>query len=81
MNHTTNAGFKCVSVCVAHFVSSLVTFQRAVIYPLLDPGLFHQVGGFQGEDELPDTRPEAVPVVLHDWNAVLWVEGARGERG
>lgn len=52
--------------------SPLLTFQRAVIYPLLDLGLIQQVGGLQGEDELPETRPEAVPVVLHHGHAVLW---------
>lgn len=40
--------------------------------PLLDLGLLHQVGGLQGEDELPETRPEAVPVVLHHGHTVLW---------
>lgn len=50
----------------------MLTFQRAVIYPLLDLGLFHQVGGFLGEDELPETRSEPIPVILHHWDAVLW---------
>lgn len=53
---------------------SLITFQRAVIYPLLDLGLFHEVGSFLCEDELPETGPEAVPVVLDHWHAVLWTE-------
>lgn len=51
---------------------SLLASQRAVIYPLLDLGLFDQVGGFLGEDELPETRPEPVPVILHHGHAVLW---------
>lgn len=53
-------------------VLSLVTFQGAVVYPLLNLGLFHQVGGFLGEDELPETRPEPVSVILHHWHTVLW---------
>lgn len=55
----------------AYFVSH-DTFQRDVIYPLLDLGLLNQVGSFLGEDELPETRPEPVPVVLHHWHTVLW---------
>lgn len=51
-----------------------ITFQRAVIYPLLYLGLLHEVGGFLCEDKLPQTRPEPVPVVLHHWHAVLWAE-------
>lgn len=51
---------------------SLLASQRAVIYPLLDLGLLDQVGGFLGEDELPETRPEPVPVILHHGHTVLW---------
>lgn len=61
--------------------SPLLTFQRAVIHPLLDLGLLHQVGGLQGEDELPETRPEAVPVVLHHGHAVLWGTDTREVSG
>lgn len=39
---------------------------------MIDLGLLNQVGGFLGEDELPETRPEPVPVVLHHRYAVLW---------
>lgn len=58
--------------CSARWIFSPLTFQGAVTDSLLDLGLFHQVGGLFGEDELPKTRPEAVPVVFHHWDTVLW---------
>lgn len=50
------------------------TFQTDELNPLLDLGLLHQVGGFHGEDELPKSRSEAVPVVLDHRDTVLWAE-------
>lgn len=60
---------------------SAVTFQRDVVYPLFDLGLLDQVGGFPGEDELPETRPEPVPVVLHHRHTVLWDGHTQGQSG
>ena len=66
---------------IFYLVISLLTFQRSVIYPLLDLGLFNQVDSFLGEDELPETRPEPIPVVLHHWHAVLWEGNKQGQGG
>ena len=59
-----------------HLHSAHLTFEGGEVDPLFDLGLLHQVGGGLRQDELPQARPEAVPVVLHQGNAVL--QGARG---
>ena len=48
-----------------------LTFKGVEVDPLFDLGLLHQVDGGLRQDELPQTRPEAVPVVLHQGHAVL----------
>ena len=64
----------------------LLTFERRVLYFLLDFGKFHHVSCFLSENELPLPCLEAFPVVFNDRDTVLQggdrhYEGTLASRG